>query len=138
MIVVIDTNVIISALIKDSITRKIIVESNLHFKYPQISLQELLKYKGYILDKTGYSKENLEIIMNKLLEHIDLVPLEIIQPWLNASKEIMEQIDINDAVFIATSLALDNSVIWSDDADFERQKVIKILKTKDLVKMFKK
>ena len=50
----------------------------------------------------------------------------------------MEEIDINDTIFIATSLALDKAVIWSDDADFERQKIVKILKTKDLIQMFKK
>ena len=64
--------------------------------------------------------------------------LDLITPWLNASKEIMEKIDINDAVFIAASLALDKAVIWSDDADFERQGIINIIKTKDLISMFKK
>jgi len=138
MIVVIDTNIIISALIKDSITRKILVQSNLHFKYPEVSLQEVFKYKAYIMEKTGYNEKTLEAIMNKLLEHINLVPLELIKPGLNASKEIMEEIDVNDAIFIATSLFLDKAVIWSDDADFERQKTVKILKTEDIIKMFKK
>src|SRR3989338_5897524 len=127
MIVVIDTNTIISALIKDSITREILINSNLTFKYPEVSMQEIFKYKTHIMEKTGYNEERLEKILNKLLEHIDLIPLELIKPWLNSSKEIMEEIDINDTIFIATSLALDKAVIWSDDADFERQKIVKIV-----------
>ena len=138
MIVIIDTNIIISALIKNSITRKILIHSNLRFKYPEVSLQELYKYKSYIMEKAGYNEEQLEAVINKLLEHIDLMHLDLITPWLNASKEIMEKIDINDAVFIAASLALDKAVIWSDDADFERQDIINIIKTKDLISMFKK
>ena len=84
MIVVIDTNIIISALIKDSITREILINSNLTFKYPEISMQEIFKYKNYIMEKSGYNKEKLEKILNKLLEHIDLIPLELVKPWLNS------------------------------------------------------
>ena len=67
--IVIDTNIIISALIKDSATRKIIVESSLQFAYPEPSLQEIMKYKNYILEKSGYSKSTFDSILNKLLEY---------------------------------------------------------------------
>ena len=47
MKIVLDTNILISALIKDSITRKIIFESNSEFYYPETSLHELRKHKNF-------------------------------------------------------------------------------------------
>ncbi len=49
MIFVIDTNILISALIRDSTTRKIIVKSGWEFYYPEISFHEVRKYKGLVL-----------------------------------------------------------------------------------------
>lgn len=136
--IVIDTNILISALIKDSITRKIIIESSFQFAYPEVSLNELLRYKEYILKKSGYNKEGFEIILNKLLSYINLIPLEVINTRINDAKKIMVLIDINDTIFLATALALDNAPIWSEDTDFDRQKKIKTIKTKDLIKIFEK
>ena len=135
---VIDSNILISALIKDSTTRKIIIESGMSFYYPEISLSEIFNYEKDIMKKGGYNKNTLISILDRLLQHINLVPLEIFSNKLNEAKKIMGNIDINDTIFIATALALDNAVIWSDDKDFDRQKRIKVTKTKDMIKLFKK
>jgi len=138
MIIVVDTNIIISAMIKDSVTRKVILQSGLNFVYPEISLKELNNHKQEILDKSGYDEKTFEVILNKLLEYINLVPLEIIKIKLQKSKEIMKNININDATFLATALVLKDSIIWSDDKDFEKQKLIKVLKTKGMLRLLEK
>ncbi len=135
--IVIDTNILISALIKDSITRKILI-SGLNFFYPEISLVEINKHQEYISKKSEYDKRTFEAILNTLLDYINLVPLEIIRPKIKAARKIMGNIDANDVVFLATALTLDHAVIWSDDADLERQKFIKVLKTKDMIQIFKR
>lgn len=135
--IVLDTNILISALIKDSTTRKIIIESGFEFAYPEISFHEIIKHKEYILNKSGYSQMQLETILNKLLEYIQIVPLEIIKPKIYEAKKIMENIDITDTIFIATALAL-GAAIWSEDSDFERQSTIKILRTSQIVRLFEK
>ena len=136
--IVIDTNILISALIKDSITRKIIIESSLNFAYPEISLYEIIKHKDYILKKGNYNRSEFNTILNRLLEYINLIPLNVTKLKLDEAKEVMKDIDINDTAFLATALALDKSTIWSDDTDFEKQKIVKILKTKDMARIFEK
>ena len=136
--IILDTNILISALIKDSETRKLIIESGFRFAYPEISLLEIKKYEQYILKKAGYTETTYKTILNKLLEYINLIPLGVIRPELKKAKEIMEKIDINDIIFIAAALALDNSIIWSNDADFDKQKAIRALKTKDLLEILEK
>ncbi|MBI4141956.1 hypothetical protein HY484_03470 [Candidatus Woesearchaeota archaeon] len=47
----------------------------------------------------------------------------------------MDSIDLNDAPFIAAALAT-QADIWSDDLHFQRQKRVRVWKTKDLLKTF--
>jgi len=139
MKIVLDTNILISALIKDSFTRKIIIESGFELFYPEISFKEIIKYKEYILEKSNYNnKEQFWKILNKLLEYINLVPIELIQSKIKEAPNIIKHIDIKDIIFIATALSINNFYIWSEDKDFEKQTVIKILKTEDLIKIFQK
>ncbi len=136
--IVIDTNILISALIKDSITRKIIIESGFQFAYPELSLKEIAKYERYIMKKAGYGKEQLDKILNVLLSYVTLIPIDIIKGRIAEAKKIMENIDVNDTLFIATALTLDGSAIWSNDADFDKQNAVRCLKTKDILRLLEK
>ena len=132
MKVILDVNVILSALIRDSTTRKIILNSDFDFYFPESSLHKIRKYKDYILKKSGLSEEEYDKIMATLFKYIRLVPTEEIEKNWNEAKKIMEHIDKEDVVFIATALSISDSVIWSDDGHFEKQDKVKVLKTKDM------
>lgn len=135
MNIVVDVNALISGLLKDSTSRKIIVNSNHGFCFPEPSLHKIRKYKGYILEKTGFSELEFLVIFHHLLQFIKIIPTEeILQHW-DEAKEIMERIDPEDAVIIATALSQESSIIWSDDAHFDQQDKIFVLKTRDLVKL---
>ncbi|MDE1823803.1 MAG: hypothetical protein KGH74_00715, partial [Candidatus Micrarchaeota archaeon] len=43
------------------------------------------------------------------------------------------KIDADDTPFIALGLAIANDGIWSDDSHFQKQKMIKVWKTSDLI-----
>ena len=44
MRIILDTNILLAALIKDSLTRKIIIKSGWKFFYPLVALGEIKKY----------------------------------------------------------------------------------------------
>lgn len=135
MIVIVDVNVLLSALIRDSITRKIIVKSGLEFCFPEPSLHKIRKYKEYIIEKSGLSELEFLVILHNLLCFVRIIPTEeIIQNW-DKAKQIMEHIDPEDVTFIATALSKENSIIWSDDKDFEKQNKIVVLKTRDMINL---
>lgn len=138
MIIVIDTNIVISALIKDSVTRNIIMYSGLNFFYPEISLHELRKHKDLVIRKSGISEEAYEDTLGKIFEYILLIPTEEIKEKLNEAKQIMLRIDPDDVVFVAAALAYPDAIIWSDDTHFDRQSKIKVAKTKQFMKLFYK
>ena len=133
MKIILDVNVILSALIRDSTTRKIILNSEFDFYFPEPSLHKIRKYKSYILEKSGLIEEEYNKIMATLFKYIKLVPTKEIDKNWDEAKKIMEHIDKEDVVFIATSLSLPDSVIWSDDRHFEKQDKVKVFKTKDMI-----
>lgn len=133
MKIVIDVNRVLSALIRDSTTRKIILNSQFEFYFPEPSLEKIRKYKGYILEKSGLSEEEFKDLMAILFKYIRIVPTEEIEKNWSEAKKIMEHIDPEDVVFIATALNIADSVIWSDDRHFDKQDRVKVLKTKEMI-----
>ncbi|MBS3134322.1 hypothetical protein J4214_03755 [Candidatus Woesearchaeota archaeon] len=78
-------------------------------------MHKIRKYEDYILRKSGLTAEEYNKLMTTLLKYVRLVPTEEIERNWNEAKEIMEHIDKEDVVFIATALGIKNSVVWSDD-----------------------
>ena len=136
MNIVVDTNIILSALIKDSITRKIIIQCNESLFSPDMALEEIRKHMGIILSKSGLENEDIGNILEILFKYIELVPFNKIKEFILEAKEIMQKIDPNDVVFVATALSK-NAAIWSDDKDFQKQNKIKVFTTKDMIKRVK-
>ncbi len=136
MILVIDSNILLAGLIKDSNVRKIIVESGWEFYYPEMSFHEVRKYKDLVLEKSGMNEEEYTELLNHLLKHITLVPEEQIKGKIEEANEIFGEIDPDDVVFLATAFSIDNAKIWSDDAHFEKQNKARVFKTKHIMKLF--
>lgn len=136
MKIIIDVNVLFSALIRDSTTRTILVKSGFDFYFPEPSLHKIRKYKDYILEKTGLAEEEYTQLLSLLFNYIKLIPTEQIEKNWEQAKYIMAHIDEEDVTFIATALGTADSIIWSDDTDFDKQQKIAVFKTKDIVLLF--
>ncbi len=132
MKLVLDTNILISALIRDSITREILIHPEMEYILPEFALEEIGNHKEEILQKSGLSKSDFGLLLEYLKDNIVLIPdKEIIHKEL--AKQIMKNIDLKDSIFIALALSIKNDGIWSRDTDFEKQARIKVWKTKDLI-----
>ena len=96
-------------------------------------MDKIFKHKNYIMAKSGLSEKEFDKLLAILFKYIKIVYREEIgKNWAEA-KKTMAHIDKEDAVFIAAALSIRDSVIWSDDRHFEKQNVIRVLKTKDVV-----
>ncbi|MFH1325427.1 MAG: PIN domain-containing protein [archaeon] len=137
MKIVIDTNILMSALIKDSITRKMIINPEFEFYYPKVSLEELNNHGRLILSKSKLDKQEYKNLLKKLLDNVVLVPTEHFYNNLDEAIKIMKDVDINDVPFLACAISL-NAEIWSDDSDFRKQKKVKIFTTAEFIKKFLK
>jgi len=133
MRLIVDTNIIISALIKDSLTRKILTHLNAEFFTIDFTEIELTKYKSLICKKANITMKTCDMIFEGLNKYLIYIDQRLVDAKMPEAKKIMDHIDTKDTLFIAAALAT-NSIIWSDDNHFQKQKKIKVLKTKDMLK----
>jgi len=135
MKLVIDTNIVISALIKDSLARVLILFGNISLVSPEFIMEEVDKYKSLILDKSGLSNEEFEELVSAILNKIEIVPKEEYESNMVEAEGIIERIHISDVPFIACALAIDSDGIWSEDRHFKKQSVVKLFKTSDILRL---
>ena len=135
MVIVLDSNIFISALIKDSITRKLIINCKELIVIPEFLLEEIRNYEEEIILKSKLDKEEYKKLLNILLKYVLVLPDEIILPYREQAVEIIKDIDINDVLFIATALAFGDATIWSNDKKLKKQNKIKVISTQEIMQL---
>ena len=133
-ILVVNTNRIIAALVRDSVSRKLFYHADVELLGIRFSKKEIEKHRPLILEKAGIDEHEFDRLMEKLCSRIIFLDDMLLIPHLEESRRVMGSIDIDDSPFIAAALAT-GADIWSDDAHFSKQNRIKVWKTADLAKM---
>lgn len=132
MRLIIDTNSIIAALVKDSTSRKIVLNPKFKFYCTEHVFKEIEEHFEEITKKTKNvekTKELLELIKKSLSTIDEGLVVEHIS---KADKLIRDKEDIP---LIALALAIPNQGIWTSDKDFLEQQKIKIWTTKELLEL---
>lgn len=135
MKIVIDSNVLFSALIKDALTRKLILEYEDEFLFPQYIFEEMQKHKELLLKKSKMNEEEFSELLNIILRKVIIIPTTHLKAKEKEAKELAKDIDPDDALFFATALT-HNAIIWSDDKALKKQEEIKIVNTKEMKELF--
>ncbi|MCF7798457.1 hypothetical protein K9M74_00990 [Candidatus Woesearchaeota archaeon] len=134
---ILDTNILLSALIRNAATRKVLIESGWKFFYPEIALHEIRKYEELVIKKSGMSPNDYTKLIQILLTYITLIPDNIIIiKHLQEAKQVRASIDPDDVVFIAAGLGTRNSIIWTDDTDFKQQNNVRSLTSPQIITLF--
>ncbi len=137
MKIVLDSNILFSALIKDSATRQLILKYENTFLFPSYIFNELEAHKDELVVKSKMGEREFDKLLELLLKKVLIVPDEALKAYREEAIEIVKGIDKDDAVFVACALAHPESVIWSDDKDLKKQKKIKIVSTTEMVTLLK-
>lgn len=132
MKIVVDTNIIVSALIKEGIIRDIILSKDLHLVTVSFTLSKIWKHKEEICEKAGISLRELFVLLDITFKYIKIVNSSFYNEYIEQAKSLIK--DIKDVPFLACAIAL-GCPIWSEDKHFDEQDKVKILKTKDIIGM---
>jgi len=136
MELVIDTNIVFSAMVKNSVSRFLLLNPNLILYSPEGIISELEEHKEEIRKKSRLSEERYNELMAILLSKIKLVPKEDIAPYLKEAIEFSP--DKEDSPFFALCLAK-GIPLWSNDKPLkERQSVVRVLSTSELFNVIKR
>lgn len=134
MKLVVDTNIVISALIKDSLTRKLIFDPKLELFLPDFSLQEIEKYAKEIIGKSGMKKDEFDLLLKLILSNFLVVREKKYKNCLSQAKKICK--DEKDVVFLALALSL-SIPLWSNDKQLKKQNLVRIYSTEELINLYK-
>lgn len=136
MKIVVDANIAISALIKDSKTREIMLSTRFDLVSPDFILEEIAKYSDYIGRKAGISRKELDLLMTLIFQSVTVIPAEDYESCKDKALSIMKD-DIRDVPYVACYLALGCDGIWTNDSDYEGKRGIRILSTGDMLRLMK-
>ena len=134
MRLIVDANILFSALIRDGITRKLICNPSLSLYAPSTIMEEFLEHIEELKEKT---EGDINTITDKVEELINLnihkVPENSFLGFISQATNISP--DPDDVAYIALALKL-KCAIWSNDRRLrENQTSIKIYTTKDILDM---
>jgi predicted nucleic acid-binding protein len=133
MILVIDANILFSALIRNSLTANLLFNANLYLYTPQFIVDEFLKYENDILRRMSRTHEDFVQVMHMLKDIILTVQEDEYKKFMKDAEKISP--DDKDVMYFALALKL-GCAIWSNDARLKEQDKVKVYSTEDVVKMF--
>jgi len=134
MELVIDSNIVMSALIRDSLTRKIILDSNHRFYAPEFLRNEIEKYEDLIGQKANLNKSEVETLVNLVIGEVEILPIESYESKIDKAEDLIGDEDIKDGPFLSVALHKECQ-IWSDDKDFEQQEKVEVKTTEEIIEL---
>jgi predicted nucleic acid-binding protein len=135
MKLVIDANVVISALIADSKTRELIVTLEPDLLTPAFVHDEIENYEDLIVEKSGMELGRVTQFIDLLFQYIDVVPASEFYPTIEKADEAIGDTDPDDVLYLACAIAC-NATIWSDDSDFDEQDLVETYSTSEVINSF--
>ena len=135
MKLVIDANVVISALIADSKTRELIVTLEPDLLTPEFVHDEIESYEELIVEKSGMTPDRVAQFIDLLFQYIEVVPASEFYPYIEEADAAISDTDPDDVLYVACALATDAD-IWSDDSDFEEQNIVEAHSTSKVIDSF--
>ena len=135
MKLVADTNRIIAALLRDSVSRKIFYSSKFSLSSVAFARVELKKYESFLLDKTDMKESVFLRFMENLFRRIEWYDEAKISKTNAVRAEVLlREKDEKDIPFLALALELECG-IWTEDRDFQVQRQSKVWSTDELKQM---
>jgi len=134
MELIVDANILFSALIRDSHIRHFLILSDNSFYVPEFGLKEINRHIEIIQEKTGLNELEIKDILDKIivLAEINIIPLDEFRNFIDTVKNISP--DPDDVAYFALALKL-KCPIWSNDKELKKQNVVKIYSTEELFKI---
>jgi predicted nucleic acid-binding protein len=129
MKLVIDANVLFSALLKDGLTRKLLFHPEVQAFAPAFIAVELVEHERELLSKFSGTVQEFRSLTDLVLSQVALLPDQKLSPYLQAVESLSK--DDDDLLYLAAAL-YSGSDLWSRDRGFAGQRRVKVWSTSEL------
>jgi predicted nucleic acid-binding protein len=133
MKIIIDTNRIMTAIIRDKTTRAILFNEKFEFFMPERGINEILKHKPELCEKSRLSGDEFDILLSYILERVVVVPKLYFEKFIDEARNLIK--DAGDFPFIALCMALKADGVWTEDKHFLNQGKVKVFRTSDMIRL---
>ncbi len=134
MEVVVDTNVIVAALLRAGLTRNLIFSEELQLTSPDYAYTEIKNHEEEYLKKSGLEREPFERAVEIVLSRITPAPEEEYEGQKTAAQGFSP--DPSDWPFFALALTRRCS-LWSNDRQLKKQNRVRVIGTAELLEMLR-
>lgn len=124
MLIVIDANVICSALIAKGKTIDILFSEKIEAIAPELLFTEVGRHETELLEKTKLSKKDFDILLSLFNRRIMIIPICEFKDTLKKSKELLKE-HTKDMAYVALALKY-KCPLWSKE-----KRLKKVVKTLD-------
>lgn len=135
MRIIVDSNIIMSAMIKQGTTRTILTNPKIEFYTVKFAIQEIRKYKKLITKKSGLTEEEFEIMLSLTMDNIKIIEKQQAKTKLKEAKKLIEKIDSKDVPILSGALSIPNEGLWTMDKHLKKQKKAKVYNTKEIIEL---
>lgn len=138
MRLVVDANILLSGIVRDALTRSLLLDGRLELYAPPNLLEEVRRHvltDAEIHRKTRLGPKELLEIFERLLKPIRTIPRSELE-----RREYSRNMDValklaahpEDAPYLAAALTL-RCAVWSNDSGMSRQKKVPVITTSGLL-----
>lgn len=132
MNLVVDANILFSALITDGFTHTLLFTNSFQLFTPEYVFVELEAHKQSLIDTSQRTTEDFLAALAVLKRRVTIVPLEELIDYVAQAEEITP--DPDDMVYFALALHLD-CAIWSNDKQLKTQDIVPVYHTHELAQL---
>lgn len=130
----VDANVLIAALLRDSTTRKLIVLGGMELHAPRYLLQEVEAHWEELTARSGVPLAALKAAWRTLRGYMIEHGPEQYEQQLEKAEAMLQDVDVQDAPYVALALAIGADCVWSEDRALTRVRGLRVVRTADLVR----
>lgn len=130
----VDANVLIAALLRDSTTRKLITMGGMDLHAPEYLFEETQAHSEELRNRSGLSASGLAEANRILRGYITEHPEADYQGHVDKALEILRDSDARDAPYVALALAIEADGLWSEDRALGILPGIRTFRTHELVR----
>ena len=123
MRLVVDANVLISALASDGAVRTALRITTDDVLTPAYIREEVERHRTEIRRKSSLSSAAFDELIGELWRQVTIVPREAMLPHLEEATRAMSSYDPDDVPYVAAALAIDGTVV-SNDRAFDKQRAV--------------
>ena len=135
MRIVIDANIVLSALITRGRTWVLCLSDALDLIAPEFLFEECSGFMKEVQIKGCISEELLQELMNFLRSVIEVIPKDAFLHKLDEAEELTS--DAKDREYLALALA-EGCPVWSNDKALKSQTRVHVFSTKDIINLLEK